>query len=124
MWSNNDGMNPNWKPSDGDSFTQYMQAKKDEYLRTHPDHFNTVHVTNWAHEYVRKLEAENERLRVALEFYAKCEHMHDGGGYWEDVSGDEWCSVFITNAVDDLAHVENGNTARAALSGKGFRNDR
>ena len=48
-------MDPNWKPSEPDDFISFMDAKKMEYNRTHAGTFNTVHVTEWAHEYVKKL---------------------------------------------------------------------
>lgn len=62
MWSNNDGMGPTWAPLDNDDFVEYMNGRKIHYLNTHPNHFNTVHVTDWAHEFYRFKEAEKGRL--------------------------------------------------------------
>lgn len=55
MHSNNDGMDPNWKPTTPSKFIQYMNEKKIEFNRSHRETFNTVHVTNWSEEYVARL---------------------------------------------------------------------
>lgn len=60
MNSNNDLMPPDWKPTEPDEFGAFMNKKKIEYNRTHEGVFNTVHVTNWAHEFVRNLQSRHQ----------------------------------------------------------------
>lgn len=66
MHSNNDGMPPDWKPSDSSEFENFMNQKKLDYMNTRLDMFNYAHVTNWASEYVLKLEVENKHLKAAI----------------------------------------------------------
>lgn len=76
MHSNNDLMPENWTPTKGDDFTQFMDEKKAEFYRTHPGVFNTIHVQNWAHEYVRKIQNPSpavEKMKLALEHYRAIE---------------------------------------------------
>lgn len=58
MHSNNDLMPADWKPSPQSDFRVFMNAKKTKYYLTHEGTFNTVHVTEWAEEFVVKLNQE------------------------------------------------------------------
>lgn len=67
---NNDMMDPDWTPSPQSAFKEFMGRKKIEYMNTHPGMFNTVHVTDWAEEYLRPLESRlsaSIRLREILD---------------------------------------------------------
>lgn len=67
-------------------------------------------------EYARRhleLNAEVERLRAALRFYADREHYHFESGNWDTVSGEPlnilWCG-------EEPDFIEDGTVARNALS--------
>ncbi len=66
MHSNNDLMDPNWRPLPPNPFDTYMAEKKIEYSNSHPGMFGTTHVTEWARDYVQKLETEIYHLREEL----------------------------------------------------------
>ena len=88
MHSNNDLMDPNWRPTELSEFTKYMNEKKMEYLRTHQDTFNTVHVGNWAEEYMQRIENENYRLKLQAERYRTAlENIKSLGTYYCDHQG-------------------------------------
>lgn len=61
------------------------------------------------------VEAENERLREALKFYADKEHFHFEGDDWDSVSGEPHNILWHS---EEPYFVENGYIAKQALEGK------
>lgn len=64
MNSNNDLIDPNWRPSEDNEFIQYLNKKKIEYNRNHAPTFNTVHITDWSDDYFKTLR---QQLDIAVE---------------------------------------------------------
>lgn len=78
---------------------------------------NSLDPCNTCADY-QKLAAENERLRVALRFYARGNHYHlDAVEEFDSVSGepDNWLCSGLDNSE---TMVENGRVAQWALQDK------
>lgn len=71
MQSNNDLMDPNWKPGPLDEFEQEWC----QFYNTFPDTPNIVHVRNWAHELWKRQRWQLETARSALEWYLEAQWL-------------------------------------------------
>lgn len=75
--------------------------------------FDDVHIELVDRAHVARLQAEVERLRGALKFYADREHYHVESGNWDTVSGEPQNILWNGEEPD---FIEDGTFARKALA--------